>query len=108
MYLLALFGTKKQNHTLKKFREFRDKSHGLPPRSEIEAGFRHQKNHMKIFKTVDEADKYLNDLAAVKGIENYFIDEGTDKDGNDIMILIEESPSGDPIRNIETVIFQRW
>ena len=63
---------------------------------------------MKTFNTVEEADSYLNDQATRLNIINYNIEEGTNKSGNNIMLLIEEDSEQSPIRTIQIVKFLNY
>ena len=63
---------------------------------------------MKKFNTVEQADQYLNDLAAKMGLNFYNVWEGQDSKGNEVMTLTEEDVEGLPIRDVKTVIFLNY
>lgn len=49
---------------------------------------------------IQESKKYLEKIAKENKISNYFIDYATDKNGEDILVLIQEDIDGNTIRNI--------
>lgn len=56
-----------------------------------------------LITNIQEGRNHLEKVAKEKGITHFFIDNGTDREGDDILILIQEDENGNSIKNIAQV-----